>query len=90
MNRIAQEQEDYEAWIEAMRAAGDHYREKPLEQGRVCPRCSNLIRRAMLSRTDNETVICLDCGLEEALETIEPSQLTPRDAWPVSDWRGPH
>ncbi len=37
----------------------------------VCPRCGKLYCGApALSRVDNETLICPDCGTREALESI--------------------
>ena len=41
------------------------------ERERVCPRCGKAYREPpALSRKDNETPICPDCGVREALETI--------------------
>lgn len=38
---------------------------------RVCPRCGKAYSvPPALSRTDNETLICPDCGTREALESI--------------------
>lgn len=38
---------------------------------RICPRCGNAYHGApALSREDNETLICPDCGTREALESI--------------------
>ena len=38
---------------------------------RVCPRCGQSYSAPpALSRTDNETLICPDCGTREALESI--------------------
>ena len=37
----------------------------------VCPKCGNVYYDApALSRTDNETLICPDCGTRQALEGI--------------------
>ena len=37
----------------------------------VCPRCGRTyFERPALSRLDNETLICPDCGTREALESI--------------------
>ena len=37
----------------------------------VCPRCGNsYVGRPALSRADNQTPICPDCGTREALESI--------------------
>ena len=38
---------------------------------RICPRCGkSYYERPALSRLDNETLICPDCGTREALESI--------------------
>lgn len=38
---------------------------------RVCPRCGQAYRgRPAVSRADNETPLCPDCGTREALESI--------------------
>lgn len=38
---------------------------------KICPRCGNAYHGApALSRADNETLICPDCGTREALESI--------------------
>lgn len=37
----------------------------------VCPRCGHTYREPpALSREDNKTLICPDCGTREALETL--------------------
>ena len=37
----------------------------------VCPRCGGTYtEHPALSRVDNETLICPDCGVREALESI--------------------
>lgn len=41
------------------------------ERTAICPRCGKLYHGTpALSRTDNETLICPDCGTREALESI--------------------
>ena len=38
---------------------------------RVCPRCGQAYRgRPAVSRVDNKTPLCPDCGTREALESI--------------------
>ena len=38
---------------------------------RICPRCGKpYAEPPALSRTDNETLICSDCGTREALDSI--------------------
>ena len=40
-------------------------------QLRKCPKCGMLFsERGAVSRVDNETIICPDCGTREALESI--------------------
>lgn len=42
---------------------------------RVCPLCGNTYAdHPALSRSDNETLICPDCGTRQALESIGISQ----------------
>lgn len=42
-----------------------------IRQPRVCPLCGQTYTDApALSRTDNETLICPDCGTRQALESI--------------------
>ena len=42
-----------------------------LRQIRACPLCGKTYGEApALSRTDNETLICPDCGTRQALESI--------------------
>ena len=37
----------------------------------VCPKCGQSYKgRPVLSREDNKTLICPDCGVREALESI--------------------
>jgi len=48
-----------------------------LAEIRTCPRCGKAYYGApALSRADNETLICPDCGTREALESIgvKPSE----------------
>lgn len=59
---------------------------------RTCPRCG-LVPRATdgffhrgfgaLSRIDNKTYICADCGTDEALENFLRNELTPKSQWPI-------
>ena len=40
-------------------------------QLRKCPKCGKLFsERGVVSRLDNVTIICSDCGTREALESI--------------------
>ena len=42
-----------------------------IEHIAVCPKCGKTyIGHPALSRLDNETLICPDCGVREALESI--------------------
>lgn len=48
-----------------------------------CPRCGDTMpRHPALSRADNRTAVCSDCGVEEAIEAMK-RKVTPRSAWPV-------
>lgn len=45
------------------------------EQEKICPKCGNYIQgRPALSRADNKTEICSNCGTLEALEVFEKYQ----------------
>lgn len=50
---------------------------------RHCPRCGvkRLTRHPALSRVDNKTSICEECGVEEALMDFARIPLTPKDRW---------
>lgn len=40
-------------------------------QKRICPKCGETYReRPAVSRADNRTLICPDCGTREALESM--------------------
>lgn len=42
---------------------------------KICPRCGEFYHEpAALSRVDNQTLICPDCGTREALESIDIGQ----------------
>ncbi len=46
-----------------------------IRQIRVCPLCGKTYAEPpALSRTDNETLICPDCGTRQALESIGISE----------------
>lgn len=46
-------------------------KERTERQERICPRCGRPYRAVpALSRRDNRTLICPDCGTREALESI--------------------
>lgn len=50
---------------------------EPPHKPRVCPLCGNTYNDyPALSRTDNTTLICPDCGIREALSSIgvEPQE----------------
>lgn len=59
---------------------------------RTCPRCGEVPRLddqyfhrgfGALSRLDNKTYICSDCGVEEAMENFARNELTPKSQWPI-------
>lgn len=58
----------------------------------TCPRCLGPIPNGWtpgaypgaLSRTDNRTEVCSDCGTEEAIEQVFGSGLRPKESWPVA------
>ena len=42
-----------------------------IDEVRICPLCGNTyVEAPALSRTDNETPICPDCGVRQALDSI--------------------
>lgn len=44
-------------------------------QIKICPRCGQVYHEPpALSRIDNQTLICPDCGTREALESIDVGQ----------------
>lgn len=50
----------------------------------ACPRCLGpLSRRPATSRTDNQTLICVDCGTDEGLRDTNREPLPPQEGWPV-------
>lgn len=50
-----------------------------------CPRCEGeMSRYGALSRADNETQVCDDCGLEEAIEALHLGAPTPKTKWPIN------
>ena len=63
----------------------------------VCPRCLGPVPSAehvgeypgALSRTDNETEVCSECGRSEAMEQVFGSGLTPQSAWPIKTETSP-
>ena len=46
-----------------------------MREERMCPKCGQLYTEApALSRKDNKTLICSDCGILESLESIGISE----------------
>lgn len=42
-----------------------------IREAKTCPKCGRIFYEApALSRTDNVTLICPDCGIREALESL--------------------
>ena len=54
---------------------------------RTCPKCGCVYTEVpALSRTDNDTLICPDCGTHEALEALGTEHKLPRLAvWQFRD-----
>ena len=47
-------------------------KETNITQIKICPRCGKAYYEpSAISRTDNQTLICPDCGTREALESID-------------------
>lgn len=50
----------------------------------TCPRCAHpMSLHPALSRTDNKTSVCGNCGLEEAIEVFEHGACSTQAEWPV-------
>jgi hypothetical protein len=52
-----------------------------------CPRCLSLLPvgyPGALSRVDNATEVCSDCGTTEAMMHFAGQTLPPTDDWPVA------
>ena len=50
-------------------------KEISITQIKICPRCGQVYHEPpALSRIDNKTPICPDCGTREALESIDIGQ----------------
>lgn len=48
---------------------------KEISETKICPRCGKTYNSApALSRMDNQTLICPDCGTREALESMGVDQ----------------
>jgi hypothetical protein len=62
----------------------------------MCPRCLGAIPNAAhpgaypgaLSRTDNKTEICSDCGVKEALEHFSVGNPAPQEKWGITKRKG--
>ncbi len=50
---------------------------------RTCPRCgqNRMTKHPALSRVDNRSQICSECGVEEAMMDFAKIPLTPKDRW---------
>lgn len=47
---------------------------------KMCPKCGRSFERLLaLSRTDNENMICDECGTMEALDNLPHGVLTPQE-----------
>ena len=50
-------------------------KENNITRIKICPRCGKPYHDVpVISRMDNETLICPDCGTREALESIDVDQ----------------
>lgn len=58
---------------------------------RICQRCGEVphyedpFHRGIgaISRTDNKSKICSDCGVEEAMDDFRGLKLIPKEFWPI-------
>lgn len=47
---------------------------------KICPKCGKQFDRLLaLSRVDNETMICDECGTMEALDSLPKGVLSPQE-----------
>lgn len=47
---------------------------------KICPKCGRKFDRLLaLSREDNKTMICDDCGVKEALDVIPSQYMSPQE-----------
>lgn len=52
---------------------------------KTCKRCNHRYEGwPAISRVDNKTQICSDCGLDEAMDDYFNKDLTPKSEWPIS------
>lgn len=57
----------------------------------ICKRCGRRARLndpfhrgfGAMSRTDNKTMICSDCGVDEAMQDFTMGAPTPKSEWPI-------
>ena len=57
--------------------------------GQECPRCLRVIRGySAVSRADNETNICSECGTQEVLESYFLKGCKPITSWPINSNMG--
>lgn len=47
---------------------------------KICPKCGRKFQRLLaVSRVDNKTIICDDCGTMEALDSVPCGRLAPQE-----------
>jgi len=59
---------------------------------KICRRCGQSARHddpfhrgyGAISRTDNKSMICSDCGVDEAMQDFFHEGLTPKEKWPIN------
>lgn len=57
----------------------------PAAQKPKCPRCDkSMSPKPALSRTDNRTLICRNCGREESVILFHGGAAPGKDDWPIS------
>ena len=62
---------------------------------KTCKRCGQVARYndpfhrgvGAISRLDNRTMICSDCGLDEAMEDFFGAGITPMSEWPINRYQ---
>ena len=59
---------------------GNVWPESMKVQNKICPKCGREFERLLaVSRADNKTMICNDCGIIEALDSVPQEILTPQE-----------
>lgn len=82
---VVDDPDDWRKWKFKINPIGN-FRDK-YEEVLLCPRCQVRLLPlgfpGALSRVDNKTEICSECGQDEALENWAGFNLSPTSTWPI-------